>query len=216
MATITSPRAVPAAGARRAERRAAITGAAAVSAGVLWAVYGWFELSTPFGPDTVYDRRRGFEVVVDGGRFALHSLPGAGALLASALTLLRLPTGPSGRRARWSRRLARAAALLGVSALAGVAGGSVPLFLAPLALGTPIVGAAAWLAAGRWQAPRRRVHLRSLGVAAIALAGVWPAVWAIEVLSATAGAVLIAVFGLAWAALAAGDVRLALRGAKQP
>lgn len=214
MATGTSLRAVPAAPARWPGRRAGIAGAA-MSAGVLWAVYGWFELSTPFGPDTVYDSRRGFEVVVDRGLFALYGLPGAGALLASAVTLLRLPTGAPGTRVRWSRWLARVAAVLGVAGLAGVAGGFVPLFLAPLALGTPIVGAAAWLAAGRWQTPRRRMHLRALGLAAIGFVGVWPAVWAIEVLSATAGAVLIAVFGMAWAALAAGDVRLAVPGAEQ-
>ena len=214
MATGTSLRAVPAAAERRAKRRGGIAGAA-VSAGVLWAVYGWFELSTPFGPDTVYDSRRGFEVVLDRALFALYSLPGAGALLASAVTLLRLPAGAPGTRVRWSRWLTRAAALLGVAGLAGVAGGFVPLFFAPLALGTPIVGAAAWLAAGRWQTPRRRVHLRALGLAAIAFVGVWPAVWAIEVLPATAGAVMIAVFGMAWAALAAGDLRLAGPGAKQ-
>ncbi|CAA9481092.1 MAG: hypothetical protein AVDCRST_MAG69-777 [uncultured Solirubrobacteraceae bacterium] len=183
----------------RAARLAAVS---ALAAGLLWFLYGWFELATPFGVDTVYDDRRGFEVVVDRALFALYSLAGACALGAAAATVLRLASRSPADRARSARALAHLALVAALVAATGAAVGFVPLFFAPQTLGTPILGAATWLAAGLAENETRRLHLRCLAVAAVALLGLWPAVWAIEVLLPAAGAALIGCFGLGWAALA--------------
>ena len=173
-----------------------------LGAGVSWLVYGWFELSMPFGADTVYDGRRGFEVVVDRGLFWLYSVPGAFAVMATAMTLILITRGLAGRRARWSRRVSGCAMALGGMALVGVAVGAVPLYFASQVFATPVLGAAAWLAAGPAATPSQRLRLRGLGAAAWALLGLWPAVCALGVLSPEAGAVLVGCFGMGWATLA--------------
>lgn len=174
----------------------------AVSAGVLWLLYGWFEMSSPFGVDAVYDARRDYEVVVDRSLFALYSLPGAGALGAAAMTLLRITSASSGARGAWAHALARTALVCALLGATGVAVGLVPLFFAPQAFGTPILGTAAWLTAGLGQDETRKLLLRCLGVAGIVSLGLWPAVWALGVLSPAAGIALIAAYGAGWAALA--------------
>ena len=173
-----------------------------LGAGVLWLLYGWFELSMPLGVDAVYDSRRGFEVVVDRGVFALYSVAGACALLAASMTLMVVSRGATEPRARWTRRLSRSVMALAGIALVGAAVSVVPLFFAPQVLATPVLGAAAWLAAAPEATPSLRLRLRCLGTAACALLALWPAVWALGVLSPQAGIVLIGCFGAGWATLA--------------
>ena len=202
MGVATGARAATRPAGARSRRRGRLLAGWALAAGVLWPVYGWFELSTPFGADAVYDDVRGFEVVVDQGLFALYSLPGAFALWATAMTLLYLVSGSPHRRARTVRLLSRLVIGLASVGLLGVVTGLVPLFFAPQAFATPILGAAAWVAGSLGTGRARRVHLRCLGIAALAFIGVWPAVWAIGVISTAVAAALIGVFGLGWAALA--------------
>ena len=118
------------------------------------------------------------------------------------MTLLRLSSDSPGARAAWARTSARTVLALALVAVAGVALGLVPLFFAPQAFATPILGAAAWLVAGLAGGGTRAPHLRGLGVAGFAFLGVWPAVWALEVIPPAAGIALIGAFGVGWAALA--------------
>ena len=202
MAIATVTRAAARPSDERPRRRGRLAAGCALAAGLLWPVYGWFEMSMPFGVDSVYDDGRGFEVVIDQNLFALYSLPGACALWATAMTLLHITSGSSGTRARWAHGLARLVICLALVGMIGIGMGLVPLFFAPQAFGTPLLGVAAWLAGGLAVSRALRRHLRCLAIGALAFLGLWPAVWALEVLSPEAAAALIAVFGIGWAASA--------------
>jgi len=169
----------------------------AVLGGLLWVLYGPLELLEPFGQDARYDAARGYDVIVDRGRYVLTSLPGALALLLTALAARGLLAG------RASGRLATAAAVLGGLALLGVLIAFDPLFTAPRLLGTLLLGAALLVEASHDE------RLRALGALGIFLFPLWPLMFAVEVLPRGAGAALIALFGAGW-------VLLGLRRAPAP
>ena len=175
------------------DRRLAL---AAVAGGLLWIPYGVLELLEPFGADTAWSDARGYDVVLDRGLFLLYGVPGTLALVLSAGAALVAVRRVGGGRA--SRACGWAALALGVVSGVGLAIALDPLFTGPRILGTVVLGAALCLAAF---APRRvDRRLLGLGAAAMAMLALWPAVYAVEVLPATLGALLIALFGVAWAA----------------
>lgn len=190
-------------GSRPAKRRR--LGAAAALGGLLWVIYGVFEMLQPWGDDTVYRDDRGYEVVTATLLYWLYSLPGSLALLLTALgllgvvALLRLPVGRPGRA---GRVLAYAALALAVLSLVGLAVRFDPLFTAPRIFGTLALGVATLLVgidAGRAGMARKwAVALLVLGLLGVFLLPLWPLVYALEVVPEGGGAGVIALFGLSW------------------
>jgi hypothetical protein len=175
------------------DRRLAL---AAVAGGLLWIPYGVLELVEPFGADTAWSDTRAYDVVVDRGLFVLYGAPGTLALVLSAVAALAAVRRVGGGRA--ARACARAALALGLVSGAGLAVALDPLFTGPRILGTVALGAALCLAA--FAPGRLDRRLLGLGAAAMAMLALWPAVYAFELLPATLGALLVALFGVAWAA----------------
>ena len=175
------------------DRRLAL---AAVAGGLLWIPYGVLELLEPLGADTAWSDARAYDVVVDRGLFVLYGAPGALALVLSAMAAMIAVRRVGGGRA--AQACAWAAIALGVVSAAGLAIALDPLFTGPRILGTLVLGASRCLAA--FASGRVDRRLLGLGAAARAMLALWPAVYAVEVLPATLGALLIALFGIAWAA----------------
>ena len=165
-------------------------------AGVLWAVFGVCAMLTPLGRHTAHDAGRGYDVVVDRVLYTLYALPGALAVLLSAAALLGIASGAG-------RLLGAVAAALGAVALGGVAAAFDPLFMGPQILGTLALGAAA-CAASRGLSGGASHGLLALGLAGVASLGLWPLVWAVELLPPAGGALMLALFGLGWAAVGRG------------
>ena len=185
------------------------TAAAAIAGGLLWIAYGIFELLTPFGLETAYDDSRGYEVISDRLLHITYSLPGALAVLLSAVALLGLLRGGATVvDARLPCGLGWLAVACGGLAVVGVAIGFDPLFTGPRVFGTLALGFGTLLAARALTPRDRRRHLALLGVGGIALLPLWPLIYAVQLLPAAAGAAVIACFGLGWIAL---GVRLRAR-----
>ena len=178
-------------------------------AGVLWAVYGVFEMLKPWGVAEVYRRDLGYELITDRALYLLYGIPGAVALILSSLGLIALARARPGRLVGLGRLLACATLGAGLLGGIGLAIGSAPMFIGPIALGTPVLGAAVCLVAtGRRGADRWLLLLvGALGLFALPLR---PLVYAAQLIPLAAGAAIIGLFGLGW--VAAGW--RALRGAR--
>lgn len=178
---------------------------AAVLGGVLWILYGIFEMLQPWGADTVYRDDVGYELITDTPLYLLYSLPGGLALLLTslglmgALALLRLPAGRFGKV---GRILTYVAVVLAILSLGGVIALFDPVFTACRIFGTLALGIAAFLAgAAALRAGRRvgwTIGLLLLGLIGMFLFPLWPLVYAVQWLSEGAGAVVVALFGLGW------------------
>ena len=162
------------------------TGGAAVAGGLRWVAYGVLDLAA-WGVDAVHDEARGYDVVLDRSLFVLDGLPGA-------LTL-------------------------GLLSALGVAVALGPLLTAPRILGTVVLGVATGRAAhaARGRSPSGWPALLGItAVLAVALLPLRPLVHALGWFSPTAGALLIAAHGTAWAAVGIrqlrGPVPLDVRG----
>jgi hypothetical protein len=183
-------------------------GPAAVAGGLLWVPYGVLEMLEPGGADVVYRPELGYSLVVDAARFVAYSLPGALALLLTAVGLLgvfALLGPPAGRPGASGRVLAYVALALGVLSLAGVAALFDPVFTAGRVFGSLALGAATLLAGfGARRAgtsPGWTLGHVALGVMGLLLLPLWPLVYAVGPVSPAAGAAVIALFGLGWVAL---------------
>jgi len=186
-------------------RRLRLTALAAALGGLLWMPYGVFEMTQPWGDDTVYRDDRGYEVVTDALLYHLYSLPGSAALMLTALGLLgafRLRGLPAGRAGRVGVLLAYAALTLAVLSAAGVVVQFDPVFTGPRILGTLALGAGTLLAgvaarrtgaAASWT-----TALLALGLLGLFLLPLWPLVYAVELVPEGGGAAVIVLFGLGW------------------
>ncbi len=188
-------------------RRRRITALAAALGGLLWMPYGVFEMTQPWGEDTVYEDDRGYEVVTDALLYHVYSLPGSAALLLTALGLLgvfgRLGL-LAGRAGRVGRVLAYVALARAVLSAAGVVARFDPVFTGPRIFGTLALGAATLLAGveARRQGAARNwaVALLAVGLLGLFLLPLWPLVYALQWVPRSGGAVLIALYGLGWVA----------------
>ena len=186
----------------RRVRRAAV---AATLGGLLWVPYGVFEMTQPWGEDTVYRDDRGYEVVTDSLLYRVYALPGSLALLLTTLGLLgvfRVLGLPAGRAGRIGLVLAYVASVLALLSAAGVVVLFDPLFTAPRIFGTLALGAATFLAGVEARrsgaAPGWTDALLALGLLGLFLLPLWPLVYAVELVPEGAGAGVIALFGLGW------------------
>jgi hypothetical protein len=177
----------------------------AVIAGLLWIVYGSFTMLSPWGTDVVYREALGYSAVIDVFLFVLYSLPGALALILSAVALLgviALLQHDAGGRGKAARGLTFAALGLGFLSLGGVVVLFDPLFTAGRIFGTLSLGLAtlgASLAARRCRSASAWTWtLLPLGVLGVSLLPLWPLVYALGWLTVEAGALVIAVFGIGW------------------
>ncbi len=200
---------------RAASKVAALDRAALamVVGGVLWAVHGVFEMLTPFGTASVYDGNLGYELITDRALYLLYGIPGAVALILSSFGLTTLTRGRSGRLVGIGRVLAVATLTAGVLSGVGLAIGSAPLFVAPIALGTPVLGAAACVVArGARSADRGpllvigarsadRGPLLVIGALGLFALPLRPLVYAAQVIPLAVGAMVIGLFGLGWVVL---------------
>ena len=171
-----------------------------MAAGTLWAVYGVFEMLKPWGVAEVYRRDLGYEVITDPALYILYGIPGALALILSSFGLTTLTRGRPGRLVGLGRIFAFATLGAGLLGGIGLAIGSAPLFIGPIALGTPVLGAAACLVATGTRGADRGLLLvvGALGLFALPLR---PLVYAVQLIPLAAGAAIIGLFGLAWVAL---------------
>ena len=178
---------------------------AAVSGGLLWAVYGILAMLRPWGQDTVYRDDLGYDVVTDVLLHRGYSAPGGLALLLTALSLLgvfRLLGAPAGRMIRIGRMLAYTALALAVLSMAGVVRSFDPLFTAPRIFGTLALGAATCLAGAElWPSHGVSgwgVALMTLGLLGLFLLPLWPLVHALAWMPASGGAGVIMLYGMGW------------------
>lgn len=182
-----------------ADQRAAVPSGSAVTGGLFWMFYGVLELLEPWGPDTRYDRRLGYDVVVDPILHVAYSGPGALALVLSGVAI----AAAARRLAVSSHTAPRAgvvAAVLGVVSGAGVIVSIDPVFTGPRVLGT-LVLAGGVLALAIAAPPRYRMPLAALAAVAFALLPLWPLVYAVGSVSAGAAAGLVALHGAGWVAV---------------
>lgn len=168
--------------------------------GVLWGVHGVFEMIAPFGTAMVYDGTLGYDLITDRALYLLYGIPGAVALILSSFGLITLTRGRSERFVGFGRVLAFATLGAGVLSGLGLAIGSPPMSVAPIGLGTPVLGAAAcFVATGARSADRGPLLvIGALGLFALPLR---PLVYAVQVIPLAVGAAIIGLFGLGWVAL---------------
>ncbi len=171
--------------------------------GILWVVHGVFEMIAPFGAASVYDRTLGYELITDRALYLLYGVPGTVALILSGFGLVTLAHGWAGRLVGVGRVLAFATLGAGVLSGLGLAIGSAPLFVAPIALGTPTLGVAACFVATGTRSPARsdRGLLLLTGVLGVFILLLRPLVYALQVIPLAVGAAIIGLFGLGWVAL---------------
>ncbi|HUQ16824.1 MAG TPA: hypothetical protein VM070_03455 [Candidatus Saccharimonadales bacterium] len=171
--------------------------------GVLWVIYGVFEMLEPFGAAKRYDPALGYELVTDPARYIGYGIPGAAALILSGVGLARRRAREAGPIVGLGRLLASAVVLAGGLSCVGLAVRSAPLFFGPVALGTPVLGAAAGLLAigppGAARADRGVLLLISaLGLFTLPLR---PLVYALHAIPPAGGAVALGLFGFGWVVL---------------
>lgn len=178
----------------------------AVAGGVLWIPYGVLELLQPWGADVGYDEALGYDAVVDRGLHVAYGLPGSLALMLSAVGLLGL-LARRRLRSRTATVAAWAAAALGVVSAVGVAVAFDPAFTGGRILGTLLLGAGVLAAARSCRAGTWRIGLALVGLLGLFLLPLWPLVFAVHWLTPAAGAVVLALHGLAWVALGVAAAR---------
>lgn len=171
-----------------------------VFGGILWGVHGVFEMIAPFGTAMVYDSTLGYDLITDRALYLLYGIPGAVALILTSFGLITLTRGRSGRFVGLGRVLAFATLGSGVLSGLGLAIGSPAMSVAPIGLGTPVLGAAACLVATGARSAERGslLVIGALGLFALPLR---PLVYALQVIPLAVGAAIIGLFGLGWVAL---------------
>lgn len=171
-----------------------------VLAGILWIVFGVFRMLKPWGAAEVWLPDLGYELITDRALYLLYGAPGTAALILSGFGLVTLALGRVGRLVGIGRVLAFATLGAGVLSGVGLAIGSPPLVVAPIALGTPILGAAACLVAASARGADRGLLLLT-GALGLFLLALWPLVFALQVIPLAVAAAIIGLFGLGWVAL---------------
>lgn len=178
-------------------------GAAALGAGVLWAVHGAFEMLQPLGAVTEYQDDLGYSLITDARGFRLSGLPGPPAVLLSAVVIVAtVRHGGSGWRRTLATWLAGVAAILAVAAVVGVAVLFDPPFEAGVNFGRLLVSVAAVVSGDVLRRDGQTRRLGSLlGVAGVIGVFVLLARIMVNALEVLPGAVAFGVsvaFALAW------------------
>lgn len=179
--------------------------------GVLWAVYGVFEMLKPWGVAEVYRPDLGYELITDRALYVLYGAPGTAALILCGLGLRARAAAYTGRLVALGRLFAYGSVAAGVLSGLGLAIGNAPLFIGPIALGTPLLGAATCFAAAGARGTER-VLLLITGALGLFTLPLRPLVYALGVIPAAGGAAAIALFGLGWIAIG----WRAMRGERPP
>lgn len=192
---------------RLVSRRSA--GAATLVGGMLWVLYGFFTMLTPWGADVVYREAQGYSVVVHQGLFVLYNLPGGLALVLTSWGLMQVIAHLRQRSERIdkvTRGLAFGALCLGFASVVAVIAQFDPLFTAARIFGTLSLGVATTMAgvmAHKVGADRSWVAVLTLtGLLGMFLLPLWPLVYALAFVTAWAAAFIIALFGAGWLAVA--------------
>lgn len=187
---------------------------AMIAGGILWIVYGYFRFVTPQGPDVEWREELGYSPILSTELFLLYNVPG---VLAILLTLWGTLSHVHSLRTEHTRlKLAAwiAALLASVLGLLATAGQVIlfdPLKTFGLAVGTPILGLAIFLAGlavvrdGKTQnGPSLRVGpvLMLLGVIGMFTLPLRPLMFALSLLPLAFGAAAFALFGASWILLA--------------
>lgn len=177
--------------------------------GMLWALYGFLAMLTPWGAEVVYQEAQGYSVVLHGGLFVLYSLPGGLALVLTSWGLIQITAHlrqPSKRIDKLTLALAFVATFLGLASVVGVILQLDPLFSAARIFGTLVLGLATTMAAvmaHRAPADRGWVVVFALtGLLGLSLFPLWPLVYAFAFVTMLEGALIIALFGVGWLVIA--------------
>lgn len=174
-----------------------------VLGGVLWVIYGVFEMLEPFGVAKLYDAHLGYERITDPTLYLGYGIPGATALILTGLGLTRWTRGETGSIVGVSRVTAFAVVVAGGLSGLGLVVRSAPLFFGPVALGTPVLGAATCLLASGSQGAARadRGLLLLTGGLGLFTLPLRPLVYALHAIPPAGGAVALGLFGLGWVLL---------------
>jgi hypothetical protein len=183
-----------------ATRRAAT---AVLLGGPLWIVYGPLTMLRPWGADVAYSDAKGYSVIVDVSLFLVYSLPGALALVLTAVgflgIIMRLHRR-AGAVETVTRGLTYLAFGLGLISLVGVVILFDPVFTAGRIFGTLSLGGAALLASvAAWRGGAASAGVWALflmGALGVLLLPLWPLVYALGWISEEIGAMVIALFGI--------------------
>jgi hypothetical protein len=175
-----------------------------MAGGVLWALFGVFEMLEPLGAAKVYVESLGYERVTRPPVFQLYQLPGALALALMALALIgvagRLGLDFPGRRALCFTVLG-----LALLSLVGTLVLLAPMSILGASLGRLLLGVAtlvAALRAYRPPSPRAWGHaLLALGLVGTGLLALQPLTWALMWFPPALSAAIMVAFGLGWFAL---------------
>jgi hypothetical protein len=182
-------------GTSRFPARAAMTG------GLLWALFGIFEMLAPLGEAKVYVESLGYELVTRPLVFQLYHLPGAVALSLLALALVGVTAG-LGLAYPGRRGLAYLVVGLALASLAGTVILLAPMAILGLSLGRLLLGAATLLAG--LQAYRSSIGrgfgiaLLLLGLLGVSLLALQPLTWALMWFPPVLSAAIMVAFGLGW------------------
>lgn len=177
---------------------------AAIVGGLLWSLFGVFEMLEPFGSSKNYVDSLGYELVTRPGLFQLYNLPGAVALALLALALIGvtkvLDVTYPGRRG-----LGFLVVGLALVSLAGTVALIAPIAVVGLSLGRLLLGVATLVAAFRMNRVSSLYSwtnaLLPLGLGGVTLLALQPLTWALSWFSPALSTVIMVAFGLGWLAL---------------
>lgn len=183
---------------------------AMIAGGILWIIYGYFRFITPQGPDVEWREELGYSPILSTELFLLYNVPG---VLAMLLTLWAILSYVHSLRtehfrlkyAAWITALL--ASVLGLLATIGQVILFDPLKTFGLAVGTPILGLAIFLA-GLAVARDGKIQngpsvlmgrvLMLLGVIGMFTLPLRPLMFALSLLPLAFGAAAFALFGAGW------------------
>lgn len=177
---------------------------AAVVSGLLWALFGIFEMLEPLGPTKIYVPSLGYELVTRPRIFQLYHLPGAVALALLAFALAKL-TARQGLAYPGRRVLPFLVLVLALVSLVGTAILLAPMAILGLSMGRLVLGITTMVAGLRaFRSPAKRglgAILILLGLLGAFLLALQPLTWALMWLPPPLSAAVMVAFGLAWSAL---------------
>ena len=186
----------------------------------LWAWFGVAEFVRPWGSPTQHDEARGYDVVLEPSAYWISVGPGSIALLLTAAGVATLVGGTPTGSARWARRLAVAAGVLGLLSLIGVVTMFDPVATAGRLLGFVLLGSSCTLAAStrrhRGGGSAAPIWLAALACLTLLLLPLWPLVYALELLPPAGAAACFVLVGLGCIGLAVAPGRAPSTGDPTP
>lgn len=169
--------------------------------GLLWAVFGVFEMLEPFGAAKTYVESLGYELVTRPLLFQLYQLPGALALTLLPLALVGL-TSRLGLAYPGRRGLAFVVVGLALVSLVGTVILLAPMSILGVSLGRLLLGVTTLLAALQALRPPSQMGwgagLLLLGLTGIFLLALQPLTWALMWFPPGLSAAVMVAFGFGW------------------